>query len=203
MPSAPFSATDRAIFRRELRQRRRTLSRSQQKIAARQLALRLSTLPCLKNAKRIALYWPVDGEIDARLLASLSRFTHHDFYLPLLQAFPASTLRFARWHPQQVMQRNRFNIPEPRGRKTLNAKAMDAILLPLTGFDAQGNRLGMGGGFYDRTLAFKRAAGNRGRGSGKPVLIGVAHACQQVPSLPAAGWDVGLNLVVTDRKIFR
>ena len=190
---------DKSALRRELRQRRRALSSSQQKIAARALALRLASLPALQHAQRIALYWPVDGEIDARRLASLPRFSHHHFYLPLMQSFPTSILRFARWHPQQAMHRNRFNIPEPRGRKTLSAQQMDVILLPLTGFDDRGNRIGMGGGFYDRTLAFKRRAGSRG----KPVLIGVAHRCQQVPALATAEWDIGLNIVVTDQKTFR
>ncbi|MDQ8038467.1 MAG: 5-formyltetrahydrofolate cyclo-ligase [Pedobacter sp.] len=199
--SPPLSATDRAIFRRELRQKRRALSPSQQKIAAQRLARHLAALPALQQARRIALYWPVDGEIDARALAHQSNFSRHDFYLPVLQAFPANTLRFARWPQAQRQQRNRFGIPEPRGRRALPAQKMDAILLPLTGFDAQGNRLGMGGGFYDRTLAFKRRCGHKS--AGKPLLIGVAHACQQVPSLPAADWDVGLPLVVTDRKIFR
>lgn len=198
---APLSATDRAIFRRELRQKRRALSPSQQKIAARGLARQLATLPTLQHSQRIALYWPVDGEIDPRTLARLPQFSRHDFYLPVLQAFPANTLRFAHWSCSCKQQRNRFGIPEPRGRKALSAKSMDVILLPLTGFDTQGNRLGMGGGFYDRTLAFKRRCGHKS--AGKPLLIGVAHACQQVTSLPTEDWDVGLPLVVTDRKIFR
>lgn len=199
--SPPLSATDRAIFRRELRQKRRALSASQQKLAARHLARHLAALPALQQARRIALYWPVDGEIDPRALIRLPLFSRHDFYLPVLQVFPANTLRFARWLGTRAQHRNHFGIPEPRGRHTLPAQRMDAILLPLTGFDAQGNRLGMGGGFYDRTLAFKRRCGHKS--AGKPLLIGVAHACQQVASLPAADWDVDLPLVVTDQKIFR
>ncbi len=198
---APLSASDRTLFRRELRQKRRALSASQQKIAARHLAQHLATLATLQQARRIALYWPVDGEIDPRGLARLALFSRHAFYLPVLQAFPAGTLRFAAWPRRRRLHRNRFKIPEPRGCRTLPAEKMDAILLPLTGFDLQGNRLGMGGGFYDRTLAFKRRGGQQS--TSKPLLIGVAHACQQVPKLPAADWDVGLSLVVTDKKIFR
>lgn len=155
----------------------------------------------MQQAQRIALYWPVDGEIDVRALARQANFSRHVFYLPVLQAFPANTLRFARWPRARRQQRNRFGIPEPRGRRALPAEKMDAILLPLTGFDAQGNRLGMGGGFYDRTLAFKRRCGHKS--AGRPLLIGVAHACQQVASLPAEDWDVGLQLIVTDKQIFR
>lgn len=111
---------------------------------------------------------------------------------------PADTLRFARWQHGARLYRNRFRIPEPRQQARVSARAMDAVLLPLTGFDASGNRLGMGGGFYDRTLAFKR----RQRKT-RPLLVGVAHACQQGPALPAEAWDVPLAMIVTDRGVFR
>ncbi|HET8730864.1 MAG TPA: 5-formyltetrahydrofolate cyclo-ligase [Moraxellaceae bacterium] len=192
---APF-LTDKSSLRRELRARRRALSATEQRQAARALALRLARVTALRLARRIALYWPMDGEIDPRLLPRAAGFGRHDFYLPVLRPFPALTLGFARWHPGQRLHRNRFGIPEPRGRTLLPARSLDALLMPLTGFDAHGNRLGMGGGFYDRTLAFRR------RGKAGPLLVGVAHACQQVTRLPTAEWDVPASLVVTDRHRF-
>ncbi len=197
MPS-PALPLDRQVLRRELRKRRRSLSRHQKKEASRSLARRLATLPLLQKSRRIALYWPVDGEIDPRCLKQLRHFSRHEFFLPVLQAFPASTLKFSRWHAGKALARNRFGIPEPQGRAQLPAHAMDAVLLPLTGFDAEGNRLGMGGGFYDRTLSFKRHARHC-----RPFLVGVAHACQQVEALPVADWDVRLDMIVTDKKTFR
>lgn len=196
MPS-PFSDSDRAALRRQLRTARRALSATQQKLAARQLTRRLSRLPELRAAQRIALYWPMDGEIDPRPLLHHPVFARHAFYLPVLTAFPAFTLRFVRWRPGMALHRNRFGIPEPAGRRWLMAERMDVVLLPLTGFDAAGNRLGMGGGFYDRTLAFMRY------GCKKPLLVGAAHACQQVARLPVASWDVPLAVVATDRRLFR
>lgn len=190
--------SNRTLLRRTLRAQRRALSVCAQKKSARQLVQKLRTLTALKSAQRIALYWPLDGEIDARRLRLQAALARHEFYLPLLRNFPRETLAFARWHPGNALHRNRFNIPEPRGRAIFSAQQMDVILLPLTGFDANLNRLGMGGGFYDKTLAFKHRSGAR-----KPVLIGVAHACQQVEVLPAADWDVALDMVVTDQHIFR
>jgi 5-formyltetrahydrofolate cyclo-ligase len=196
MPS-PSDISDRSRLRRELRAARRALSPAQQKVAAHALARRLAQLPALRRATRIALYWPMDGEIDPRALRQLRHFSRHRFYLPVLQRFPAGTLRFAPWQAEgRRMLRNRFGIPEPRGRVQLTARHMDAILLPLTGFDAQGNRLGMGGGFYDRTLAGLRHRHH-------PLLVGVSHACQEVAALPLQPWDVPLALVVTDRHTFR
>lgn len=186
---------DRASLRRQLRAARRALTPHAQAVAARRLARRLAALPALKHARRIALYWPMDGEIDPRLLRG--RLPAATFYLPLLQPFPAATLRFARWAQGDRLARNRFGIPEPRGRATVAARQLDAVVMPLTGFDARGNRLGMGGGFYDRTLAFARAGGRR------PWRVGVAHACQQVPALPVAAWDVAPHFIVSDRTVLR
>ena len=195
--SSPPASSLRQQLRQSLRARRRALSPAQQRKAARALARRLAQLPALRDARRIALYWPNDGEIDVRGLRCQHGFLHRDFYLPVLRAFPASTLVFVRWHGGRRLHRNRFGIPEPRGARR-PAQAMDAILMPLTGFDAAGNRLGMGGGFYDRTLAFCRRVPRP-----HPLLVGVAHACQQVTHLPVQGWDVPLATVVTDCRVFR
>lgn len=189
--SSPYRLS-RSELRRELRERRRALSGCAQRKAARDLALGLRRLPQLRRARHVALYWPNDGEIDPRLL-HLYKPRHQHLYLPVLQAFPAQTLCFVRWSGATRLVRNRFGIPEPRRGARRPARAMDVILLPLVGFDDRGNRLGMGGGFYDRTLAFTRRHATR-----KPWLAGLAHACQQVPALEAAQWDVPLHLIVTD-----
>lgn len=162
------------------------------------MARRLRALPALQKAQRIALYWPMDGEIDPRSLQKISRSGRRKFFLPTLRKFPGNILVFAPWHVGKPLPRNGFGIPEPRGRRIFFARQMDVVLLPLTGFDAFGNRLGMGGGFYDRTLAFKKHSKAR-----KPLLIGVAHACQQVNALRSEPWDVPLDLAVTDKNIFR
>lgn len=69
--------------------------------------------------------------------------------------------------------------------------------MPLVGFDATGNRLGMGGGFYDRSFAFKRIQPQQ-----RPLLIGLAHSFQQLPQLPVASWDTPVDMVVTERAVF-
>ena len=69
------------------------------------------------------------------------------------------------------------------------------IGLPLVAFDERGNRLGMGGGFYDRTLAFSRRPGQ------KPVLIGCAYAFQEIRMLPAESWDIPLQFIATEKGI--
>ena len=94
------------------------------------------------------------------------------------------------------MTRNRFNIEEPTLDSTaiIELTAHDCLLMPLVGFDAKGNRLGMGGGFYDRTLAPLQRLCD---GPPRPLLIGVAHDCQQVPVLPIEPWDIPLDVIIT------
>jgi len=118
-------------------------------------------------------------------------------YLPVLNDRPAPRLRFARYLPGMPLVPNRFGILEPSlpRRALLPARAIDLLLMPLVAFDVGGNRLGMGGGYFDRTLAFRR----RARLWRRPRLVGVGYAFQQVTALPTAPWDVPLDAVVTER----
>jgi 5-formyltetrahydrofolate cyclo-ligase len=98
------------------------------------------------------------------------------------------------------MRANRFGIPEPtsKGRHIRPARHLDVLLVPLVGFDSTGNRIGMGGGYYDRTLAFL----NRRRQWRRPRLIGIAHECQRVAAIEPRAWDVPLQAVATERRLY-
>jgi 5-formyltetrahydrofolate cyclo-ligase len=97
------------------------------------------------------------------------------------------------------LKRNRLGIPEPRTGETLGARWLDVVFLPLVGFDAQGVRLGTGGGYYDRAFAFRR----RRSAWHVPRLVGLAYAFQQVERIAPAPHDVLLDAVVTDEGIIR
>ncbi|OHV09013.1 5-formyltetrahydrofolate cyclo-ligase [Kushneria phosphatilytica] len=186
-----------------LRHRRRTLAPGEQRQAALALRQQLLRMPEIMRATHLAFYLPNDGEIDpGPLIATLRRRGIH-VYLPVLRPLVHNRLWFVELRQDTRLVSNRFGIAEPalqqsaQRHRRLPAWALDTILMPLVGFDARGNRLGMGGGFYDRTLAFTRHRSTR------PTLIGLAHGCQQVDSLPAAEWDVPLDAVVSDRAIIR
>lgn len=195
-------ATRRAL-RRELRKRRRHLTAQQQRDAARRLCHNLRQLPEIRRAHRVALYLPNDGEIDPRDLMPWLMARRARVYLPVLKPLTHNALWFVHYHAGTPMVTNRFGIPEPCTRhgahraRRCPAWALDVILLPLVGFDETGQRMGMGGGFYDRTLAFTRGSGPR------PRLIGLAHDCQRVERLPAAPWDVPLDAIVSDGRVIR
>jgi 5-formyltetrahydrofolate cyclo-ligase len=192
--SAPLS---RPQLRRVLRQRRRALSRSQQRIAARGLYRQLAQNPAFRRARHIALYLPNDGEIDPRPLLAAAQKRGKRTYLPVLSAWPRTKMVFQQVTRHEKMAGNRFRILEPRPQPKRQRKvwALDLVLLPLVGFDDRGGRLGMGGGFYDRSLAYLR----RRKNWHMPTLLGLAHECQRVDELAMASWDVPLQATVTDR----
>ena len=187
----------RPQLRRMLRKARRALTPSQQRGAARGLYKQLAQHPLFRRAKHISLYLPMDGEIDPRLLMRAAQRRGKATYLPVLSAWPQTKMVFQRIRPGEKLKPNRFRIPEPRYNIARQRKvwALDLVLLPLVGFDDVGGRLGMGGGFYDRSLAYLA----RRKDWRKPTLLGLAHECQKVQRLAQASWDVPLQGTVTDK----
>lgn len=185
------SIPDRALLRRELRQRRRDLPAATRIAAAEALADRLLALHFLPSSGHVGGYWAMDGEIglhafQLRLPPALT------YCLPLLHA--DDTLRFAPWRPGAALVTNRFGIPEPDvdPDRALPASEMALLVLPLVGFDADCARLGMGGGWYDRSLAFRHLC------AAPPWLVGAGFAVQQVAALPLQPWDVRLDAVCSE-----
>lgn len=189
---ADFSPhTDRKRLRQLLRARRRELPPATQRQAAVRLADYLQKKPAFRDATHIALYIANDGEIDPSVVARRALALGKRLYLPVLHPH-LPHMRFARWRPGDKLIRNRFNIPEPAPKAIqLPANKLDMVCMPLVGFDSSGNRLGMGGGFYDRTFAYRLK-----QRKAKPLLVGIAHRCQHVPALPAQPWDVPLDMIV-------
>lgn len=192
---APLS---RPHLRRMLRKARRALTPSEQRQAAHGLYRQLAQHPLFRRAKHISLYLPTDGEIDPRLLLRATQRRGKATYLPVLSAWPRTKMVFQRVRPGDKLLPNRFRILEPRVNAHRQRKvwALDLVLLPLVGFDDGGGRLGMGGGFYDRSLAYLA----RRQSWRKPTLLGLAHECQKVERLAQASWDVPLAGTVTDKQ---
>lgn len=191
---APLS---RPQLRRMLRNARRALTPSEQRKAAQGLYRQLAQHPLFLRAKHISLYLPTDGEIDPQLLLRAAQRRGKATYLPVLSAWPRTKMVFQRVWPGEKLLPNRFRILEPRVNISRQRKvwALDLVLLPLVGFDEAGGRLGMGGGFYDRSLAYLA----RRQSWRKPTLLGLAHECQKVERLAQASWDVPLAGTVTDK----
>ncbi len=182
----------RVTLRNTLRDRRRQLPAAARIAAAETLAARLLALPFAPDAGHVAGYWAMDGEIALHVW-QLRLPPDVRYCLPVLG--DDDLLRFAPWRPGEALATNRFGIPEPVEAEALPAEAMDMIVLPLVGFDRAGQRLGMGGGWYDRSLAFRRD-----RPTPPPWLVGAGFAVQHVDTLSAEPWDVPLDAVCTESE---
>ena len=190
------SIPDRSAVRQRLRAQRAGLDARERMAAAEALAKSLEQLPEFLVDARIAGYWAVGGEMPLHAVYSSLRKREQEYFLPLL-AEP-DLLRFAAWQPGSALRHNRYGIPEPDVAKgDLAPNELDVVLLPLLGFDREGNRLGMGAGFYDRSFAFLRDA----RRPARPVLVGIGYHFQEVAQIDPAEWDVRLDFIATDREL--
>lgn len=186
-----------ADLRKRNRQLRSALNQTELDHAARDLGKRICSMPEYLQAAHIAAYFAVNGEISLELMIDQALAQRKQIYLPNLDH---KALRFAPYSRQQKMRINRFKLPEPDvgDDELLAPAALDLVLVPLVVFDALRNRIGMGGGFYDRSFAFRKDPDRP-----SPILIGVAHELQKVDRLEPEPWDVQLDMIVTDRNIYR
>lgn len=189
-----FSPDDEARrrLRAQMRRRRRALGARERQRLARDLARRLAGTPAWQRARRIACYLARDGEMDPGPLVVRAWACAKRVHLPVLAG---PRLWFRRYEPGSALSPNRFGIPEPDGAGPgCSPLGLDLVLVPLVAFDGAGTRLGMGGGYYDRTFAYlrHRVAWMR------PRLVGVAYEHQFEPRLAAARWDVPLAGVATE-----
>jgi 5-formyltetrahydrofolate cyclo-ligase len=189
------TSSTKQTLRRQLRAYRRALSPAEQRCAALSLTRSFVRLPVLNKANRVALYIAGDGEINPYFLLNRLIRLGKQIYLPRLNT-RGSSMVFARYQLGDRLKRSCLGVLQPMPRApSVSAQTIDIVALPLVGFDSSGNRLGMGGGFYDRTLDLNFAS--------RPVLVGLAHEGQKAESLPADPWDVPLNWIATDQRLIR
>ncbi|MCW8886575.1 MAG: 5-formyltetrahydrofolate cyclo-ligase, partial [Motiliproteus sp.] len=175
---------DRRQLRQQMRSMRRSLSQKQQQVASLRLKRNLVGHSMWLSARRVGSYLASDGEISAQPLIQWALKTGRSVYLPVLHPVRHNRLWFVRYQPGCAMKRNKYGIEEPCDKRNpkVPAWSLDLVLLPLVAFDAQGGRLGMGGGYYDRTFSFSQRPGTL-KG---PKLLGLAHELQKTDRLELA-----------------
>lgn len=189
----------REVLRRYVIEQRNALTSQQLRAAARDMTLLLESTPEFHHALHVAAYWPVRGEMDVRPLIDQARRYNKHVYLPVI--VEGDTMMFAPYVPDMPMKNNRFGIPEPdvEADQLISPRDLDIVIVPLVVFDSEGHRLGMGGGFYDRTFSFL----NDDPDAVRPCLIGAAHEFQHTGDIPAHPWDVATRLVATEERVWR
>ena len=191
-------ATRRAL-RRELRARRAALPPWRRQALALRITAQVARLPQLRSGAAIGLYAHFGSELPTTALRALARQRGCRLYLPRIANFSARSMEFRRDFGRPL-PRNRLGIDEPLGTPSLDVARMDLLLMPLLGFDAAGNRLGNGAGYYDRLLGAHldgtaRRTASRWR---RPLLVGLAFECQRLEHIEAAPHDVPLDAVISE-----
>ncbi len=187
----------RSQLRKEIRQRRNALSVSEQSKAAIALTERLSSHRQILQAKRIAIYLSNDGELSTANFIDWCWQNKKDVYLPVVHPFSEGNLLFLHYQQDTKLVSNIYDILEPQLDVTMVCPLaqLDIICTPLVAFDNSGARLGMGGGFYDRSLAHWQQT--------KTYPLGLAHDCQLVGNVPVESWDIPLPEIITPSKNYR
>ena len=194
----------RTSIRQLLRTKRKTLTTAFQKDAAESLLLRLASDTAIQEAKHIALYLANLGELDLQPFIHWCWQHNKQVYLPVVHPFSKGHLLFLRYDNDSTMILNKYNISEPKldVRDIKPIQQLDIMLTPLVAFDSTGARIGMGGGYYDRTLAkwYEHYVQNKPY---SPTPIGIAHDCQQVTKVPDEAWDIPLPKIITPTRIIK
>lgn len=189
-------------IRKEIRAKRQGLSLRQQEVAAEQLATQLINHPTFQHSQNIACYFATEDELSLMPFIQACWQHNKNVFLPVLQPRNYHPLWFVPFTPTTTLIPNRYGIFEPMHQRKQRSKkiiTLDSIFLPLVAFDLSGNRVGMGAGYYDRTLNMLKTR----RYWLKPRLIGVGYAFQQVKSIKTNPWDVPMHFISTDKAIHR
>jgi 5-formyltetrahydrofolate cyclo-ligase len=185
-------------LRRELRAKRRSFSAADHALRSNLAASSITRLAAFKSGSRVAVYLPFDGEVNPAALLVAARRRRIRIFVPVVASLRHRRLRF---HPLGgKTRRGVFGIGVPHDavhRNVVGPRWFDLIVVPLVGVDGEGRRLGMGGGFYDRALGFRR---QRRHWFG-PRLVGLAFRCQQAESVFAEAFDVRLDALATEAGV--
>ena len=194
-----LSLDSKQKIRKQIRVQRQSLSEFDQQSAGLAVFDQLKKFHRYQSAKRTAIYLANDGELPLSAVANNIWHRKKGCYLPVIFGYHHRKMHFAIYHRKTPFFDNRYGIPEPdiHIRNQIKPMDLDLVLMPLVAFDKTGNRIGMGGGFYDRSFAFLK----RRRYWKKPCLIGVAYDFQEVERLQKDDWDIPLDAIVTPSRL--
>ena len=171
------------------------------------LTSQLKQLGSFQTAQRVATYLPIRSEFPTAAIIEDRPSLNKEIYIPRISPNQNNTMQFcllqrdSQGKIQTKLHKNVYNILEPQdlaGSDVINARALDIIFMPLLGFNLNGDRLGMGGGYYDRALEFK----NNTQPNRRPYLIGLAYEAQLTHDLNPHPWDIKLDAVITEKQTY-
>ena len=215
-------AQEKNDLRRQFRSARRALKSAERKKSSLAIATQLRHSHEYQQAEHIGVYSAKTDELSLDTLIQFAREDQKSLYLPVIDhSNTENRMIFSVWQSGDKLIKNKYGIFQPNVTfQTIHAPRLDMVLLPLLAFDHQGQRLGMGGGYYDRFFSnsetnttHHNAKNNHektseeysdeSRGASMPARIGIAHSSQQCDFLPGEEWDILLHAVITENEILR
>jgi len=184
-------------IRKIIKEKRSQLSEKELSLTSKAIAERIRSFKFSKELTKIGIYYAVNNEVDVHPLCEILWQENKRVYLPIVEK---KKLLFGEYRNTSNLKNNRFKIPEPIVglESQISAFELDLIFMPLVAFDPMGNRIGMGGGFYDRTLDNKQLDNDLK----KPILVGVAYEFQKQNQIQPNPWDIPLDMIFTESKIY-
>ena len=178
--------------RQQAKSKRAALTDDERQEKSAKIAQHIINSDLFKASQHIACYIAKGAEVDLHKVVDAILTSGKNCYLPLIHQDKLE-LSFIEYLAGDDLQIGSFKISEPKfdKQKLIVPEKLDLVLTPLVAFDSNGNRLGRGGGYYDRAFAQ----------TNHPVLIGVAYSCQEMPQIAAQPWDVKLHGVVTEEVL--
>jgi 5-formyltetrahydrofolate cyclo-ligase len=179
-------------LRRDLLARRRAMDRAVWQIASEAAQQQLAGLKLFQQAACIALYSPIQQEVDTELLFASARSAGKQVLYPLVCG---NNLQFREVNEAGQRASGAFGILEPCSvGEDQNLASADLIVVPGVAFDLQGHRIGFGKGYYDRCLSQLPKHG---------ILVGLCHDFQLLEQIPAERHDIRMQYIITDKRIIQ
>ena len=184
-------------IRNIIKEKRSQLSEKELHLTSKAITERIRSFKFPKELTKIGIYYAVNNEVDVHPLCKILWQESKRVYLPIVEK---KKLLVGEYRDTSNLKNNRFKIPEPIVgiESQISAFELDLIFMPLVAFDPMGNRIGMGGGFYDRTLDNKQLDNDLK----KPILVGVAYEFQKQNKIQPNSWDIPLDMIFTESKIY-
>ncbi len=196
-----FEQAQKQLIRTQSRKLRQAISSEQALRSGEQLCHQLQSLKVYQQAQSVACYISFDGEINTNKIINAIQTDNKICLLPKLKPLKPNRLWFMPYKKSDCLLNNRFGIPEVDlcVSQSVAVSKINLLLMPLVAFDETGSRLGMGGGFYDATLAHLKLQMFNNK---KPVCLGLAYEAQKFVSIPVQKWDYPLDGVVTEKRVY-
>ena len=196
--SGRSTQTSMDIIRERLKEKRKNLTKKQSSELSRAIFLRIIRSSWIQEHSNIGIYYALNGEADTLKLIEFLWSNNQNAFLPVMHH---NSLLFGNFAPNSDLNENIYGIPEPELTKEnqVSALELDMVFVPLVAFDQDGYRLGMGGGYYDRTFEKKL----KDQKPTTPLLVGLAYEFQKQNNLVHEPWDVPLDMVVTEANTYK